>query len=165
VAQVGTACTKRVTEILIQPTGLPFHAAEVLEREGIQLGELSAGQVMAQNVAFELAERTTGVKYPCFYVYCEKITNQLREKFRTFSGKARMVVDVRVSKDHLESLDGELQSYVEAVTRVLDSQRGNWEQGIFFGGAYEVAFGSIKHGGRNYVQSARVVFDLDVSAD
>ncbi len=153
-AQVGTVCTKRVTELLMQPTGLPFQAAEV-----------SPHQVLAQNVAFELAERTAGVKYPAFYVYCEKITNQLREKFRAFSGKAHMVIDVRVSKDRLEHVEEELQSYSEAVTRVLDSHRGNWEQGVFFGGGYEVTFGPVKHGGRNYIQTAKVMFDLDVSVD
>jgi hypothetical protein len=164
VAQVGNLCTKRVTEILVEPTGLPFHAAEVLQREGIECGEILASQIVAQNVAFELAERTAGVKYPAFYVYCDKITNQLREKFRTVSGSARMGIEARVSRDRLESVEGELQSYVEAVTRVLDSHRGDWAQGIFFGGAYEVIFAAVKHGGRNFVQTAKVVFDLEVSA-
>ena len=40
----------------------------------------------AQNVAAEMAERALGMKYPRVNVYCEKIVNELREKFRTFSG-------------------------------------------------------------------------------
>lgn len=164
-AQVGIACTKRVTEMLTDPAGLPYQAAVVLQREGIEFGKITSGQVVAQNVAPDLAERTAGVKYPAFYVYCDRITNSLQEKFRTFSGAVRMVIEVRVSKDRLESLDGELQSYVEAATAVLDTSRGDLGQGLFFAGGYEVTFGPVKHGGKNYVQTAKVAFDLNVSVD
>jgi len=40
-------------------------------------------------VALELVERATAVHYPAVNVYCEKIANQLVEKFRTFSGPPR----------------------------------------------------------------------------
>jgi len=151
--------------MLTDPSGLPYEAAVVLQREGIEFGQITSSQVVAQNVAPDLAERTAGVKYPAFYVYCDRIANSLQEKFRTFSGAVRMVIEVRVSRDRLESLDGELESFVEAVTAVLDSNRGDLGQGLFFAGGYEVTFGPVKHGGRNYVQAAKVVFDLSVSVD
>ena len=114
-------------------------------------------------MAPELAERTAGVQYPVFYVYCEKITNELREKFRTFSGKARLAVDVRASSDRLESLGQNLALLVEAVTDVLDTHRGDWGGGIFYAGKYEAAFGQTKHGGKNFIQTAKVSFDVEVS--
>jgi hypothetical protein len=145
------------------PTGLPFSMAAISEREKVQLGPIKPQQVLSQSIAPELAERTAGVHYPVFYTYCEKLTNELREKFRTFSGKARLAVDVRVSHDRLEDLGQTLELHVEAVTDVLDNHRGDWGGGIFFAGGYEVTFGATKHGGKNFIQTAKVTFDVDVS--
>jgi hypothetical protein len=149
--------------MLVSPTGLPYTLAAVAARESIALGEITARQVLAQSVAPDLAERTAGVQYPVFYVYCEKLTNSLREKFRTFSGTARLAVDVRVTHDRLEDLGRSLELCVEAVTDVLDAQRGDWGGGMFHAGGYEVTFGATKHGGKNFIQGAKVTFDVDVS--
>ena len=65
-------------------------------------GPLDMAQVRAQNVAADLAERSSTVKYPAVNVYCEKVVNQLTEKFRTFSGTAQMAIEVRHSQDRLE---------------------------------------------------------------
>ena len=51
-----------------------------------------------------------------------------------------------------------------AITQVLDNSRGDWGDGVFFAGGYEVAFGGIKHGGRNFLQIAKVAFVLEISA-
>ena len=162
-AQVANASTRRVAAMLGSPTGLPYALAAVAARENIGLGEITPRQVLPQNIAPELAERTAGVQYPVFYVYCEKLTNSLREKFRTFSGTARLAVDVRVTHDRLEDLTRLLELCVEAVTDVLDSQRGDWGGGMFHAGGYEVTFGATKHGGKNFIQGAKVTFDVDVS--
>jgi hypothetical protein len=154
-----------VANILRDPTGLPFSVAAVSERENVKLSPVDPQQVVSQNVAFELAERSAGVKYPIVYVYCEKITNQLREKFRTFSGKARLAIDVRVSQDRLNGIEGQLAMYVEAVTDILDTRRGDWGQGMFYTGGYEVSFSATKHGGKNFIQTAKVTFDVDISSN
>jgi hypothetical protein len=54
--------------------------------------------------------------------------------------------------------------YVDAITQVLDKSRGDWGDGVFFDGGYEVTFGGVKHGGRNFLQIAKVVFALEISA-
>jgi hypothetical protein len=149
--------------MLGSPTGLPHTLAAISSRENVALGEIAPQQVLSQNVAPDLAERTAGVQYPVFYVYCEKLSNLLREKFRTYSGTARLAVDVRVTHDRLEDLMRLLELHVEAVTNVLDSQRGDWGGGMFFAGGYEVTFGGTKHGGKNFIQGAKVTFDVDVS--
>ena len=162
-AQVAHATTIRLAAMLGSPAGLSSSLAAISQRENIKLGEITSRHVLAQSVAPELAERTAGVQYPVFYIYCEKITNELREKFRTFSGRARLAVDVRVTHDRLEDLSRTLELNVEAVTDVLDSQRGDWGGGVFFAGGYEVTFGATKHGGKNFIQTAKVTFDVDVS--
>ena len=37
-------------------------------------------------------------------MYCEKIVNDLTEKFRTFSGTVQMAIELRHSQDRLEGL-------------------------------------------------------------
>jgi Uma2 family endonuclease len=135
----------------------------IADREGLRLPAIEPRQVIPQNITPEAVERSTGATYPAIYVYCEKLANSLREKFRTFSGTARMAVEVRVSQDRLEGLERKLSLYVEAVTDVLDARRGDWGQGLFYTGGYEVAFGPTKHGGKNFIQTAKVGFDVQVS--
>jgi len=64
-------------------------------------------------------------------VYCEKVKNQLTEKFRTFSGTAQMTIEVRHSQDRLEGLQDSLQLYTDAATQVLAANRGDWAMGCF----------------------------------
>ena len=162
-AQVANASTRRVEEMLGGPTGLSQSLAAIASRENVTLSEIAPRQVLRQNVAFDLAERTAGVSYPVFYVYCERLVNQLREKFRTFSGKATLAVEIRTTHDRLEELERMLELHVEAITDVLDAHRGDWGGGMFFTGGYEVAFSGTKHGGKNFIQAAKVTFDVDVS--
>jgi len=68
------------------------------ERE-TAVAPLGTAQILAENVALELVERATAVHYPAVNVYCEKIANQLVEKFRTFSGISQMAIEVRHSQD------------------------------------------------------------------
>ncbi len=72
-------------------------------------------------------------------------------------------MEARVTHDRLEELSRRLELYVEAVTEVLDSHRGDWGGGVFYAGGYEVTFGASKHGGKNFLQTAKVTFDVDVS--
>ncbi len=51
----------------------------------------------------------------------------------------------------------------QAVTRVLDTNRGDWGGGILFGGSYEVTYGPVKHGGKNLLQTAKITFALEAS--
>src|SRR5580700_9608148 len=150
--------------MLAASDGVPA-AIAALALEGVDLHDISPQQIIANNVAPELSERSTASKYPLIYVYCSKIVNDLREKFRTFSGSAQMVIETRVSQDRLEGLETNVQAYVDVITGVLASSRGDWKDGVFYGGAYEVAFGAAKHGGRNFIQIAKLSFVLEVSAD
>jgi len=50
------------------------------------------------------------------------------------------------------------------VTQVLDANRGSWGQGMFFTGGYEVKFDPVQHGGRNFLQVAKVTFEVDLSS-
>lgn len=143
--------------------GLQANIDTIAQAEGLPSITMSANQVITQNASPDVTERSAGGRYPCVHVYCEKAVNQLREKFRTFSGQLKMIIEARVTGDRLESLDPQLGLMVDAVTSTLDQNRGDLGAGIFYGGGYEIDFGAVKHGGRNYMQTARVIFNLDVS--
>lgn len=144
-------------------TGLSFAVSAIADRENAVLAPIAATHIVEQHIAPDLLEKSMGAQYPRVHLYCEKITNHLKEKFRTFSGTIRLVVEARVSQDRAESLDSALMLYVDAITDVLDQHRGDWGGGYFFSGVYEVSFSPMKHGGRNFIQTAKVVFDLNVS--
>src|ERR1043166_6887640 len=133
-ANVGTRATTKLLQILKAPAGLSENLGAVGELLGITLPPISGRQIFDEKAPQELVERALDVKYPTLLLYCEKINNDLREKFRTFSGKAHMVVEVRMSQDGIEGLGKLLEIYVDAVTRILDQNRGDWGNGMFYTG-------------------------------
>ncbi len=162
-AQAGTLAANRFWELLTAETGL--NSALRIIGQGDELGpaDLVERQVLTQQIAADLEEKTAGARYPSFHIYCEQMSNTLREKFRTFSGTVRMAADVRVSQDRLESIDTLLHRYVDGLTFVLDNNRGDWGNGMHYGGGYDVTFLPVKHGGKNFLQSAKVTFTVNVS--
>ena len=164
-ANVGTRATTRLLQFLLTPAGLSENLAAVAELQGIHLPPIGEKQIFRQNVAQELLERAVEVKYPALLLYSEKIGNDLKEKFRTFSGKAHMVIEVRVSQDRIEGLEKLLEIYVDTLTRILDQNRGDWGNGMFYTGGYEAVFAEMKHGGRNFIQTGKIRFEVLVSID
>jgi hypothetical protein len=162
-AWVGSTVTTQVLQLLEAPGGLNACLATLAQAANISAAPVAQSQVRGQNVSIELAERSSDVKYPAIYVYCEKIVNQLKERFRAFSGKAVMAIEVRVSQDRLDGLDDQAKLHLDAVTQVLDQRRGDWGEGMYYAGGYEAVLGPAKHGGRNFIQAAKVTFDVGVS--
>ena len=151
-------------------TGLSTVVASLTASSG--LGTTSATEtpaiklasIVQQNVPIALMEKALATKYPAVHIYTDRVQNLLTEKFRTFSGKVRTVAEVRVSQDRIEGLEDQVRTYVDAVTQILDGNRGDWGQGMFFTGGYEVKFDPVQHGGRNFIQVAKVIFEVDMSS-
>ena len=162
-ATIGSATTAQVMQRITGASGLNSSLAALTQTDQGLAGPLDLAQVRAQNVAADLAERSTTVKYPVVNVYCEKVTNRLTEKFRTFSGTAQMTIEVRHSQDRLEGLQDSLHLYTDAATQVLAANRGDWGNGMFYAGGYEASFGAVKQGGKNFLQVAKVTFEIGVS--
>lgn len=164
-ARISTIATSALVQHLAGEAGLSDKVGRLTLTSALQIPQISASDILERHVAADVAEKTSGVRYPIVYVYCEKIVNDLREKFRTFSGTAELSVDIRVSHEHMDDLQSLLQNYVEAVTDVLDKRRGQWAKGVFYSGGYEIHFGPIKRGGRNFIQAAKVDLIVNVSVE
>ena len=76
-----------------------------------------------------------------------------------------MVIDVRVSQDRLDGIDRLSQLYSESVAQTLNQLRGDWGQGLFYGGTYDISFGPVKHGGKNFFKSVKITLPVDASID
>lgn len=161
-ATIGNAITGKVIQRITGPAGVNSGLAALVAGDTVT-AQLDAEQVRSQNVAADVAERSGTVQYPLVNVYCEKIANTLEEKFRTFSGTVHMAIELRHSQDRLEGLQDAVELYADAVMRTLNAGRGDWGDGMFYGGAYEVSFGPVKKGGKNFLQVAKVTFEIGVS--
>jgi hypothetical protein len=163
-AQAASVAARKLVEFLAAPeTGLGPVVANLATGAGVDLAAIPPERIFHQNVSIALAERSQAIKYPVIHVYSDRVQNKLTEKFRIFSGKVRTVAEVRLSQDRLEGIEEQLRLYAEAVTQVLDSNRGSWGEGAFFTGGYEVSFEPVLHGGRNFLQIAKVTLEVDFS--
>ena len=158
----GTLTSNLVARLTATAAGVSARVAAI-ESADASVRTPAIRTVLAQNVSVELAEKAGETYYPALFVYCDKVQNTLVEKFREFSGKARVVVDVRHSEDGLSALELHLQVYVDAVCALLDDSRGGWGDGAFYGGGYEVNYEAVVRGGKNFLQRAKVSFEVEVS--
>jgi len=163
VALASTLVVQKTVALLSGDTGLPATAREIALMSGVTLPTITAQQVIAQNVAADVVGKSSSLNYPVFCVYCERLTNSHLERFRVFSGEVSAAVEVRVSQDRVDGLEDQLHGCVDAVTQALDENGGEWGDGVFYAGGYEVTYSPVKHGGRNFLQSAKVTFIVALS--
>jgi hypothetical protein len=162
-SKIGSAATGKVLERITGPSGVNAGLGAVTQGDPELAKLVDVSQVRTQNVAAQIAEHALSVKYPAVDVYCEKIVNDLRQKFQTFSGQVQMAIEVRQSQDRLEGIGDSLELYVDAAMQMLDGSRGDWGDGMYYGGGYEVAYGPVKQGGKNFIQVAKVTFQIGVN--
>ena len=158
-AGIGSAATRKTMERLAGPAEAGSLVSALTE------AGYSGAAMRAQNAAAELVGRAGPVHYPLVTVYCEKVVNDLREKFRSFSGSAQMAIEVRHSQDRLEGLEDALEQQADTLTKALADSRGDWGDGLYFAGGYEVSYGRVARGGKNFTQVAKVTFEIGVSRD
>jgi hypothetical protein len=160
-AQAAVIAVNELARLLRSDAGLRTMAA----RLPTDLSAVCESDVLTNNAAADLLEKSAIARYPSLHVYCDRVVNKLGEKFRTFSGTAELAVEVRVTHEHIDELHDQLNAYVQAVTDVLDTNRGTWAPGLFHAGTYEITFQPAKRGGKNFIQTARVRVETHVSVD
>jgi len=164
-AQAASIVAQQVKTLLTDTSaGLGPTIAGIANDRGIDLKMIEPERVVIQNTPAAIAEKHLVAKYPAIHLYVDRVQNVLFEKFRTFSGKVRTVMEVRVSQDRIEDLEDRVRLYVDSVTQILDANRGCWPQGMFYAGQYEVRFEPVQQGGRNFIQTAKVIFEVDLSS-
>jgi hypothetical protein len=159
---IGALTTAVVARLSSTTDGVTVRVGAITQADAVLQG-VGIRTIRAQNASADISEKAGQAHYPALLVYCDKMSNTLKEKFRQFSGKAHMVVEVRHSQDGLETIEANLQTYVDAVCALLDDSRGDWGDGAFYTGGYDVAYEPVARGGKNFLQRAKVGFDVEVS--
>jgi hypothetical protein len=159
---IGALTTSVVARLSSTTDGVTVRVGAIRQADAVLQG-IGIRTIRAQNASADISEKAGQAHYPALLVYCDKMSNTLKEKFRQFSGKAHMVVEVRHSQDGLETIEANLQSYVDAVCALLDDSRGDWGDGAFYTGGYDVVYEPVARGGKNFLQRAKVGFDVEVS--
>lgn len=162
-AHVASMTVGHLATVLRAPDGLPYALEQMSLGSQMALPIAANLKVSEQNLAIDLAEKTSGGGYPVVHVFCERVENTLREKFRTFSGTSQVVAEIRVTHEHLDKLGEMLHLLVDGVTDVLDRSRGRWSDGMSYAGGYDVEFLPVKSGGKRFVQAAKVRLQVNLS--
>ena len=162
-AGVSGSLTSIVGSMLTSPTDGASVRIGAMVADDERLESIGVRSIVAMNASVDISEKTGYVKYPVMLVYCDKVANTLKEKFRRFSGTAHVVIEARYSQDKLSDLQANAEVYADAVCALLDDSRGDWGSGFFYPGGYEVSYGQVVRGGNNFLQVAKVGFDVEVS--
>ena len=158
----GQITSTTLKKLQAQNDGVSARGAAIVTADP-RLAAIGIRSMTSHNISVDVSEKLGNASYPALLVYCDKLTNSMQEKFRHFSGKAHLVVEVRHSQDKLDSLESHTQVYVDAVCALLDDSRGEWGQGSFYPGGYDVSYEPVVRGGRNLLQKAKVSFEVEVS--
>src|SRR5262249_1759254 len=130
--QIGREAVAKTLARLTGTNGIGANLPAALIAPGSGTPVPRIEQMRAQNVPAELAERSEIVKYPAVNVFCQKIVNDQREKFRRFSGRILVAVEVRYGQDRLDGIESRLECYVDAAVQTLEKSSGDWGDGIFY---------------------------------
>jgi hypothetical protein len=161
--QAGTVAAGKLLGRLQAPAGLQQKIGQIAEVAAFELPLVEFDHIQTRNIAADVLEKSTAFKYPVVLVYAERIKNKQTEKFRRFSGQVDLVVEMRLTQDRVDDLEAKIGAYVDAVTDVLESTRGDWGDCVYYSGQYEVVFDAVKRGGTGFAQRARVMLPVHVS--
>jgi hypothetical protein len=137
--------------------------AHLAAASGVVVPVILAPQVIVSSAPPQIGDPDLQLTYPRVSFYVSSLKNTRIEKFRSLSGSMTLVADIWASGNLLTQVDQWLHYYVEAVTMLLRQNSGDWGDGIFFDGSYDLQFQLPAAGGLGFVQNARVTCGLHVS--
>lgn len=124
---------------------------------------ITSAQIVLSSAPPAMGDKDLELTYPRVCLYSVAVKNTQIEKFRSLSGIVSVTAEVWASGDLISETDQWIHYYVEALTSILRQNIGDWNDGIFFSGIYDVQLQAPKAGGLGYVESAKVTCALNVS--
>jgi len=130
---------------------------------GSPIPTISVSDIALSSASADLVDKNIQLNYPRVCLYCTSIQNKQTEKFRSFSGIVAVAAEVWASANLITQVDQWIHFYVEAISELLRTNTGDWGDGFFFSGKYEIQFQPPKPGGLGFVESCKVTSSLNVS--
>jgi hypothetical protein len=160
---LSTLATQKILSLLTIENALQQTLDAIAAAAQVQVPMIAATQIVASSAAPEMADNNLQLSYPRVCLYTNAIQNKQTEKFRSFSGVLTVIAEVWASANLLSQTDQWIHFYVEAVTELLRKNIGDWGDGFFFSGKYEVQFQPPKPGGFGFVEGSKVSISVNVS--
>lgn len=154
---------QKVSNLLTINNALAVQIAAIAASCNQTVPTISAGQVLLSSASPDMGDKNLQLTYPRVCLYSSGLKNLQTEKFRTLSGTVAVVAEIWASGNLASDVDQWIHFYVESVTELLRANIGDWSDGIFFSGIYDVQFQQPKAGGLGFVESAKVTCNLNVS--
>jgi len=158
----GTLTAQVIALLTSTKTGVNARIAS-MEANDPTLQAVGVKAIVSQNVSVAIAEKSGQTQYPALLVYCEKAQNILHEKFREFSGRVHITIEVRQTQETFDRIEANTEMYVDAVCALLGEARGDWGDGASYSGGYTVSYEPVEMGGKNFLQRAKVTFAVELS--
>ncbi len=162
---VSLLVLQKVATLLQNGSALQARLAMAAQDAGLLLPWIAPAQVVLSSAAPELGDNNLELTYPRVCLYASNVKNSLLERFRSFSGTVTVVAEIWASADLASQCDQWIHFYLDAVTGVLESNRGDLGDGVYFSGMYEAQIQPPKTGGMGFVQSAKLFCTINVSLD
>jgi hypothetical protein len=157
--------SQKIYDLLTLDSALGRELASVSGVNGANVPVIDSTHVYLSSAANDVGDTESRLGYPRICVYSSGFKNAQLEKFRSLSGSVNTTVDIWTSANLVEETDCWIHYYVEATSALLRRSSGDWGDGVFFSGIYDVQFQSPKAGGLGFVQLARLKCDLIVSQE
>lgn len=154
---------EKVVGLLTTNSALQMAVSAIAAQTGQTLPGISNSQIVITSISPDMADKNAQLTYPRVCVYCTQVKNSHSQKFRSFSGAVAVTAEVWFSDNLLAATGTGLHYYVEAVASILRANQGDWGDGFYFSGLYDVQLQPPKAGGFGFVESARIACVLEVS--
>jgi hypothetical protein len=154
---------QKFSDLLTVGDALPQQITQAAIACNADVPVITAEQVLLSSASPEIGDSNIQLTYPRVCLYSGGVKNTQIERFRSLSGTVSVTAEIWASGNLVTNIDQWIHFYVEAVTNILRQNMGDWGDGMFFSGLYDVQFQSPKAGGLGFVQSAKITCSLNVS--
>ena len=154
---------KKFSDLLSTGNALAQQIATSATACNVLIPVITPDQVVLSSASPSIGDKDIQLTYPRVCLYSLGLKNAQTEKFRSLSGTISVVAEVWASGNLVDQTDQWIHFYVDAVTGILRRNIGDWNDGVFFPGTYDVQFQPPASGGLGYVQSAKISCVFNVS--
>jgi|GEM_PF-1441720 len=155
--------SQKVSDLLTTGSALQLQISAIAVSCNVDVPPIASAQIVLSSAGPAIDDMNTQLIYPRICLYSGGLKNTQIEKFRSLSGTVSVIAEIWASANLVTDSDRWIHFYVEAMTDILRRNIGDWGDGFFFSGAYEVQFQPPKSGGLGFSQPATVVCNLNVS--
>jgi hypothetical protein len=156
---------QKASDLLTANSSLSQDLATLASSAGTSIPTIDSAHVILSSATNDVGDTDTRLGYPRVCLYSSGYRNSQFEKFCSLSGVVSTTADIWTSANMVDDTDRFIHYYVDAVSRLLRNSSGDWGDGLFFPGTYDVQFQPPKAGGLGFVQLARLKFDLVVTQE